>query len=161
MIVIHKIPASDPGFRELVQNSNNLMYELYGNCVLEEGDKLDNYLDDWTVLDQPNVDCIGAYDADGNIVGIGAIKNLGEYGELKRIFVDDKCRGGGVGELIVTTLEHFAKTTNLNMIKLETGTEQPAAIGLFKKLGYTECGHFGCYGNHPESVYMEKILEEE
>ncbi len=40
----------------------------------------------------------------------------------------------------------------------ETGTRQPEALGLCRRLGYVERGPFGTYAVDPLSVFMETRL---
>ncbi len=61
MIKLKKIDPESPEFRNLVDESNKLMYELYDKYILGEGDSLDAYLDDYTVLRDQGAFCVGAY----------------------------------------------------------------------------------------------------
>jgi len=89
--------------------------------------------------------------------GCGAIKFYGqEYGEVKRVFVRPAFRGRGLAKLIMLRLEDCAVERGVGLIRLETGTYQPEALGLYDKLGYQRIGAFGPYTEDPLCVYYEK-----
>ncbi len=116
-----------------------------------------NHLDAIETLCQPNVIMMGAIEKT-DIIAIGAVKVYINYGEIKRLYVPNECRGKGLAKKIMTALEdHLIKHSILES-KLETGINQPEAIGLYKKLGYKACGPFGSYKEDPLSVFMSKHL---
>lgn len=92
-------------------------------------------------------------------IGCGAIK---EYepsaAEIKRMFVSPNSRGKGIATKILTELEHWAKELSFVKCILETGINQPEAIGLYKKNGYKNIANYGQYENVENSVCFEKIL---
>ena len=95
----------------------------------------------------------------GQVVGCGGYALApGRWAELKRIFVVPAARGAGVGQRIVSTIEHGAKGEGVTGLFLETGVRSVEAIGLYRRLGYVERGPFGAYGPDPLSVFMEKPL---
>jgi len=102
---------------------------------------------------------------DGALIGCGALRpcehapvgTLG-IGEVKRMFVDPKCRGLGVGIAILEALEQRARGAGFTRIWLETGTMQPEALGLYRRAGYREIEKYGFYRDDPRSVCFEKIL---
>ena len=119
-----------------------------------------NHLDDIDELDKPNVCFAGAF-FDHQLAGIGAVKILsddGQYGEVKRVFVDDKYRGRKVAIKLMEYLENHLLDNNIHLARLETGIKQIEALGLYKKLGYTVRGPYGEYIEDPLSVFMEKRL---
>ena len=147
--------AKSEEVQTMIIKLDDLMHELYSHYLLDEDDNLEAYLDSWTELAKPNVVFFGARNDDGTLIGMGAIKDMEYYSELKRIYVEPDYRGQGVADRIVAGLELCSAH---KLIKLETGTEQPDAIKFFTRIGYNECAHFGCYGLHPANVYMEKHL---
>ena len=96
----------------------------------------------------------------GNIpVGCGAILPMcGECVELKRFFVGNTHRRKGVASSILLLLESEAKKHGYNIIKLETGPNQPESLHLYKKFGYYEIEKFGEYINSKYSICFEKKL---
>ncbi|MGE0634501.1 MAG: GNAT family N-acetyltransferase [Pseudobdellovibrionaceae bacterium] len=116
-----------------------------------------NHLDSPAVLAEPNCRFMGAY-IDGKLVGIGAAKIAGTYGELKRFFVPESQRGKGIAECIIGVLEKWLMENKIFLSQLETGIHQPAAIRFYQKLGYEMASPFGGYKPDPLSVFMTKDL---
>jgi len=90
--------------------------------------------------------------------GCGALKIDATYGELKSMFVAEDARGTGLADAILERLEEEARTHNLTLLKLETGTLLHAAHKLYARHGYRLCSHFGTYLDTEYSLYMEKDL---
>jgi putative acetyltransferase len=116
-----------------------------------------NHLDSLDELSKTNVNFLAAYD-DSEICGIGAVKVMNDYGELKRLYVPERFRGRGIAEDIVKELENCLVKRSIFTARLETGVHQLEAIGLYKKLGYSEITPFGDYTEDPLSVFMEKKI---
>ena len=91
-------------------------------------------------------------------MGIVALVNYGDYGEIKRLYVPGHGRGRGVAKALMNTLEDAARAENLPCIRLETGPKLAPAVALYQALGYTKRGPFGDYADHPSSLFMEKML---
>lgn len=116
-----------------------------------------NHLDGLDELSRPNVFFIGAF-VEGKLAGIASVKKLDGYGEIKRLYVPPESRGQGLAVLLIQTLEQHLIQYGLFVARLETGTLQPEAIGLYQRLGYQAIGPFGQYSHDPLSVFMEKDL---
>jgi putative acetyltransferase len=116
-----------------------------------------NHLDSLDELSKPNVAFLAAY-ADSETCGIGAVKVLSGYGEIKRLYVPEKHRGKGIAKEIVEELESCLVKRSIFTVRLETGIHQREAIDLYKKLGYSETAQFGDYTKDPLSVFMEKNI---
>jgi putative acetyltransferase len=117
-----------------------------------------NHLDGVAELAAPPVTFVVAY-LEGQALGCGAVKDMnGEYGEIKRLYVAPPARGFGLAKAIMSYLEKKALARGLTTLRLETGAQEPAAIGLYHKLGYERIGPFGDYRHDPLSVFMEKRL---
>ena len=82
----------------------------------------------------------------------------GAYGELKRMYVRDQFRGRGFGKQLLAHLERLAADKGVTTMRLETGTRQPEAIGLYKRAGYYRIPPFGDYWDDPVSLCYEKRL---
>lgn len=104
-------------------------------------------------LDGEPVACGGwrARDADGH--GL-----LDGDAELKRMYVVPAARGRGLARTMLRSLEATAVRAGRRRMVLETGTEQPEAIGLYESEGYATMTAFGVYRDEPESVYLGKPL---
>lgn len=98
---------------------------------------------------------------DDRLVACGAVKVVDDdvrYGEIKRLYVDERARGRGLAVAVMRQLEDHAHAAGAALVRLEAGPSQPEAIGLYRKLGYTDRGPFGAYRPDPLSVFMEKAL---
>jgi putative acetyltransferase len=159
-ITIEKIYAGSEEAQELIGKLDELLYERYHYLIEEAGDEYDMemYLDDWTELDKPNVVFLGARNKSGDLVGMGAIKNLDGYSELKRVYVEPWYRGEGVSGMLI---KHLELHSEYDIIRLETGTEQPEAVKFFWSYGYEKREPYGDYPDHPASIFMEKTLTKE
>ncbi|TWE23311.1 acetyltransferase (GNAT) family protein [Prauserella muralis] len=78
--------------------------------------------------------------------------------ELKRMFVVPDARGKGFARALLAELERTAALAGRTRAVLETGTEQPEAIALYRSAGYTDIPKFGVYKHTPESICLAKEL---
>jgi putative acetyltransferase len=92
-------------------------------------------------------------------VGCGALV-LAEDGsaELKRMIITASARGQGLGRMILARLEHVARDEHVQVVRLETGVHNDAALRIYRASGYRNRGPFGSYRPDPLSVFMEKVL---
>jgi len=116
-----------------------------------------NHLDSIDELSKTNVNFLAAY-AGSEICGIGAVRVLNDYGEIKRLYVPEKYRGKGIAKEIVKELENRLIKRSIFTARLETGIHQHEAIDLYIKLGYSKIAPFGDYTEDPLSVFMEKKI---
>ena len=95
--------------------------------------------------------------AEGIAVGCGALRKLDETtAEVKRMYVEPEVRGRGVGKAILDHLESAARVLGARRLVLETGTYQTAAIGLYRRAGFSPIDCFGEYAASPTSLCFEK-----
>ncbi|MDH3336845.1 MAG: GNAT family N-acetyltransferase [Gammaproteobacteria bacterium] len=100
---------------------------------------------------------------DEELVACGAVKFVEDditYGEIKRVFVDERQRGKRLATAVMRHLEQYLFDSGIRVIRLEAGPMQPEALRLYHKLGYSERGPFGAYRLDPLSVFMEKSLSD-
>lgn len=117
-----------------------------------------NHLLDIETLAQPQMRFFRARIGE-EILGCGGVWLHEDYAEIKRVYVHPQARGLGLARKIMAILEDEARTRGMKIARLETGTRQPEALGLYRALGYVDRGPFGDYPvNDPLSVFMEKIL---
>jgi GNAT superfamily N-acetyltransferase len=99
-----------------------------------------------------------AYEND-EAVACGAIKEYAEcVAEIKRMFVRAEWRGRGIAKSILSELETWASELGFSECILETGWNQPEAIGLYQKCGYETIPNYGQYSGVENSVCMKKPL---
>lgn len=89
---------------------------------------------------------------DGELVGMGAwrfteVRALGGgvTAEIKRMYVVPAARGRGVARRLLVHLEATAAAEGVEVVVLETGTQQPEAIGLYTSSGYQPIPGYGFY----------------
>jgi putative acetyltransferase len=149
-ILIQIDDPSSPAARELIGRLDELMTGLYP--------AESNHLLPVEALRQPDVTFLTA-SVDGEVAGCGAFVNQGgEYAEIKRMFVLPEFRGLKLGRRILEELENLARTSGLELARLETGIHQPEALLLYERAGYQRRGPFGDYSEDPLSIFMEKKL---
>ena len=99
----------------------------------------------------------------GEAVGCGGIAFIDGAAELKRIYVRPEARGQGIAQAILARLQEEAHARGVNLLMLETGDAQHAAIRLYQRAGFRRCAPFGEYAKMPplaivRSVFFEKPL---
>jgi len=111
---------------------------------------------------QPNVRFFVAR-IDGAAAGCGGIALFDGYAEVKRMYTREAARGRGVGKALLGRLAAEAHAAGKPVLRLETGTLQAAAIGLYEGFGFRPCAAFGHYAELPPrriaaSLFYEKPL---
>jgi putative acetyltransferase len=81
----------------------------------------------------------------GEAVGCGAVALFDGYAEVKRMYTREAARGRGVGGALLARIEAAARAAAKPWLRLETGTEQVAAIRLYEGHGFRPCVAFGHY----------------
>lgn len=97
----------------------------------------------------------------GAPVGCGGIKVFRtEYAELKRMFVRSAFRGKGLSRLMLDHLSAYATAQGIDVLRLETGIHQAAAIKLYESAGFVRIAPFGDYFDDAVSLCYEKRLRQ-
>lgn len=151
-VIVKTVDVKKIEVREMIEKLNIYLNSLYSQ---EE-----NFLDPIEVLVEKNCIVVGAY-LRGMLVGIGAIKLLKDFAEVKRMFVDPIFRGLGISKVILSAVENRAHTNGFSCIRLETGKLQMQAVGLYEKSGYEYINPFWNYTENRSSVFMQKELEKQ
>jgi GNAT superfamily N-acetyltransferase len=90
-------------------------------------------------------------------VGCGGLKRLdARRAEVKRLYVAPEARGAGVARQLLRGLELAARTRGYDVVRLDTGSRQPAALELFRSAGYLAVDDYN--GNPFASHWLEKRL---
>ena len=113
-------------------------------------------------LFQPNVSLFLAW-RDGLAVGCGGVAMFKDYAEVKRMYTRPVARGHGIGKALLRRIEDEARAAGKSVLRLETGTLQQEAIGLYERMGFRPSGPFGPYAAMPArnietSLFFEKVL---
>ncbi|WP_316824431.1 GNAT family N-acetyltransferase [Pedobacter miscanthi] len=93
---------------------------------------------------------------ENQLVGVSAITNDQdpEYADAgwditekaivtHRLAVDPDCQGKGIAKALMQQAEVVAKKTGINILRVDTNSENKATQALFPKLGYTFSGEIG------------------
>ena len=144
-------PASPlaPGPAALIAASHRLMEELFP--------PEDNFHLDPQALARPHIRFFAATEA-GETLGIVALADMGDYGEIKSLFVAPAARGRGLARRLLAHAEAEARALALPCLRLETGNLLTAALALYEGAGFSRRPPFGDYPDAPTSIFMEKLL---
>lgn len=99
--------------------------------------------------------------SDGQPVGFGGIRPLdpgdaGPVAEVKRMWVDSRWRGAGLGSRILRHLETVAAGQGFVRVRLDTNGNLSEAIALYERAGYTQIDR---YNDNPYAqFFFEKRL---
>jgi putative acetyltransferase len=148
-VVLQRVAPDSDRARHLIDALDRYLLNLYP--------PESNHLDSTEELSRPHVRFICALER-GCPVGCGAVKLLEDYGEIKRVYIDPRHRGKGIGRRILSELEAIVLRSGIVTMRLETGTRQPEALSLFESSGYERTGPYGHYPDDPLSVFMRKVL---
>ncbi|SFF10840.1 Acetyltransferase (GNAT) family protein [Paenibacillus catalpae] len=150
MILLQRVPADHTDFRELIKLLDKDLWNRYPDTQ--------QFFD---AHNQINLDvrAVVAY-LDGKAAGCGCYRDKRDEQtvEIKRMFTKEEARGKGIAQSIVKELENWAAEEGKRQALLETGTGQPEAISLYKKLGYVQIANYDPYIGSEESVCMGKEI---
>lgn len=122
--------------------------------------------------DQPRLLDVGPEDmvatilacADGQPVAHAAIRRSGDDRrsgdlEIKRVYVRTDARGAGVAGALMAEVESTARQLRARRLILHTGDRQPAAVRLYRRLGYAQIPLYEPYASTmPGSFCFELVL---
>lgn len=95
----------------------------------------------------------------GEAVACGALKQFDDDSlEVKRMYVSEAQRRTGLAKGVLTELEQWAIELGFRKLVLETGRNQPEALGLYDKMGYMVTENYGQYKGVENSVCFCKYL---
>ncbi|WP_371747592.1 GNAT family N-acetyltransferase [Terribacillus sp. DMT04] len=89
---------------------------------------------------------------DGEAVGTGRLRFVGDFGKLERICMRKEFRKHGLGRVIIESLEDLVRQAGKTKFKLHA---QVQASGFYRKLGYVEASEVFDEDGIPH-VVMEK-----
>jgi GNAT superfamily N-acetyltransferase len=143
----HRVPADDPDIAALTRE-----------VVREYAVRYDDPHDDIAPT-APDSVWVLVRDDDGAAVACGAVQPWShtveeapdEVGEVKRMYVVPGARGRGLSRVVLDALVGIAREQGRTALVLETGTEQPEAIGLYTAYGFQPTAVFGPYADDPRS----------
>jgi putative acetyltransferase len=147
---VKRTNSDDKDFKTLIAELDKDLSGRYGNKQLE--------YDQYNVIE--TLETVVIVSTDNGPVGCGCFKKFDTHTvEIKRMFVSANERGKGIGALIMLELEKWTVESGFKNLVLETGTEQPEAVHLYKKLGFNIIPCYGPYiGNEEYSICMKKSI---
>lgn len=96
---------------------------------------------------------------DERAVGCVALGRLDHrVGEVKRMYVDPAARGHRIGRLLLEGVEELAAARGYQVLRLETGTQQPEALQLYDSAGWSRIACYGYFKDDPTTICYEKPL---
>jgi GNAT superfamily N-acetyltransferase len=79
---------------------------------------------------------------DNNLIGMGAFRRIDEKtAEIKRMRVEPKMQGKGIGKYLLNQLEERARCQGYSALILETSDKQESANALYSKSGFKIMKH--------------------
>jgi [ribosomal protein S18]-alanine N-acetyltransferase len=101
-------------------------------------------------LGDPDTPTLVACDSKRHIAGFAMLRLLGDDVELMTIAIDPRYRGKGLGRALMNAcFEDLMMTPSRRMI-LEVAADNPAAIKLYKSLGFTQISERKGYYARPD-----------
>jgi len=100
---------------------------------------------------------------DGVAVGCGGVALFATFGEVKRMYVRANARRRGIARALLSRIESEMKNSGLEVLRLETGEQQLAALRFYERSGFRRRDAFGEYAAMtPQaiatSIFYEKRL---
>ncbi len=149
MITLVRTNSTNTDFKHCVTELDRDLWNRYDDLQAE--------YDEHNILDYIET-VVVAYQNDQS-VGAACFKKFDDQSvEIKRMYVKPANRGQGIAYAILNELEDWAKELNFSFAILETGTKQPEAINLYKKLGYSITDNYPPYVGMEFSICMKKSL---
>lgn len=133
-----------------IELSNELNNEYYSNI----GEDSLKYLD-YNTLEDPHVVLLVLNW--GNPIACASYRIFDEQSvEIRRVYVKKRYRNKKIAYKLVKALEKLAMENNFKYSIIETGSENMAAINLYKKLGYEKIDNFGFFKDDDACICMRK-----
>ena len=147
---LRSLPYGDPLVQYLVERVQEEYVRRYGGrdvAVVEAAEFL------------PPRGLFLVVEVDGVPAGCGAWRALPSGpAEIKRMYVEPTFRRRGIARLVVAALEESAAAAGHAEVVLNSGREQPEALGLYADLGYRPVPGYGVYACAPGAVFLGKAL---
>jgi putative acetyltransferase len=120
---------------------------------------------DVDALAQPGIAFFTCRDADGTVLGMGAIKELDpSQAEIKSMHTAAEARGRGVGRAMLDHLLAVARSRGYRRVSLETGTTPgfTAARAMYVSRGFVPAEPFADYFRTGDNTfYMLSLMQEQ
>jgi ribosomal protein S18 acetylase RimI-like enzyme len=148
------VTPSHPAAAPLLAGLRHEYQTIYGADVAAELDAYSEY------EFFPPAGAFLVLESGGMTLAGGALRRLEPgVGEIKRMWTAPAHRGRGYARRVLGALEAAAARRGYHTVRLQTGTSQPAAIGLYESSGYESVGPWGRYVDDPRLLSYEKRLD--
>ncbi|WP_062527926.1 GNAT family N-acetyltransferase [Demequina rhizosphaerae] len=151
-----RITVADPAVPDVVALLSEHLADMHATSPAESVHALDVER-----LRAPHVTFLAARDDAGDLMGVGALAELGDgHAEVKSMRTAHAHRGAGVAAAVLDSLVDAARARGCTRVSLETGTDAyfSAAHRLYERAGFVECGPFAGYGEDPHSRFYTREL---
>jgi GNAT superfamily N-acetyltransferase len=94
----------------------------------------------------------------GKLAGCVGLRTMSDAqsAEIKRMYVQQECRGRGIAQRLLDAAEEFARKCGYQWIYLDTTDQMRAAARLYERNGYERCER---YNENPQAtIFMKKRL---
>jgi GNAT superfamily N-acetyltransferase len=106
----------------------------------------------------PPTGCLLLARANGEFVGcIGVRRWSADSCEMKRLYVRDAARGGGIGRALALAAIRNATSMGYKRMLLDTLADMHAARRMYVELGFRECTAY-CHNPIPGTTFMQLML---
>lgn len=94
---------------------------------------------------------------EGEPIACAGLQRLDDVtGEVRRVFVRETARGGGVARTLLSALLESARDLGYEQVRLDTGDRLPEARSLFLAFGFRDIADYN--GNPYAAYWMERSL---
>ncbi|MEH3033945.1 MAG: GNAT family N-acetyltransferase [Aeromicrobium erythreum] len=150
------VEVDDPRRSDVLALLREHLDDMYATSPAESVHALDP-----EALRGPGLTFVAARDADGTLLGVGALRidrGAEVWAEVKSMRTTRAARGRGVAATVLAHLLERARAAGCAVVRLETGSQDyfAAARRLYARHGFVEVGPFGAYVEDPSSVFMER-----
>ena len=110
-------------------------------------------------LNSPHASPLSAFDASGRLVAYICPMQLLDEGHILNVAVETALRCAGAGRLLVQQVLQDCRFGGASFVSLEVRESNFSAIGLYKKMGFTEVGkRKNYYENGEDALMMEYVF---
>jgi putative acetyltransferase len=152
----------------IIQAITPAQYETGAELFKEYADSLDftlsfqSFDDELKILPQMYGAPTGALllvETDGQYIGAVGLRRIENDWtcEVKRMYIRPGYQGKGIGKALMEKVVEIAGALNYQVMKLDTLSKMPAAVGLYKSFGFVETKPYN-YNPHAEVLYFERSV---
>ena len=156
--LLERVDWNDPRAVELRVAMDAEMGALYGPVMASRPPELAQKIGAALAVDPSTVVATVLASVDGVPAGQAGLRPHGDDLEVKKVIVAEQFRGLGISRLLMAELETVARDLGYRRLVLQTGDLQPAAIALYRAIGYTEIPSYPPYELLDNALCFEKLL---